>query len=76
MRKRKSHPLADQFSHDEMDQIKRYGQALGSGVTPFDEEVEKHLSDYEAKRKKMEAAMGAADQGCKVRQSPPNSSQT
>jgi hypothetical protein len=31
---------------DEMDQIKRYGQALGGGVTPFDEEVE--LAGYEA----------------------------
>jgi hypothetical protein len=46
--KKKSHPIADQFSDDEMDQIKRYGQALGGGVTPFDEEVERHLPGYEA----------------------------
>jgi hypothetical protein len=58
MRKKKSHPVTDQFSHEDMEQIKRYGQALSGGVTPFDEEVEKHLADYEAKRKKMKAAKG------------------
>jgi hypothetical protein len=46
MRKKKSHPIADQFSDDEMNQIKRYGQAIGGGVTPFDEEVERHLAGY------------------------------
>jgi hypothetical protein len=59
MARKKSHPLADQFSDDEMDQIKRYGQALGSGVTPFDEEVERHLAHYKSTRKKMEAAKAA-----------------
>jgi hypothetical protein len=43
MGKKNSHPVANQFSDDEMDQIKRYGQALSGGVTPFGEEVEKHL---------------------------------
>jgi hypothetical protein len=28
-----------------MEQIKRYGQALSGGVTPFDEEVERCLSE-------------------------------
>jgi hypothetical protein len=55
VRKKKSHPVADQFSNDEMDQIKRYGQALSGGVTPFDDEVERHLARYDAKRKKTEA---------------------
>jgi hypothetical protein len=27
-----------------VEQIKRYGQALSGGVTPFDEEVERHLA--------------------------------
>ena len=56
MPKKKSHPVADQFSDDEMGQIKRYGEALNGGVTAFDEEVERHLARYEANRKKMEAA--------------------
>ena len=59
MPKKKSHPVTDQFSDEDMEQIKRYGQALGDGVTPFDEEVERHLARYEADRKKMEAAAGA-----------------
>jgi hypothetical protein len=60
--RRKSDPVADQFSDDEMEQIKRYGQGLSGGVTPFDEGVERHLARYEAKRKRMEAARGAAYQ--------------
>jgi hypothetical protein len=56
--KKKSHPIAEQFSDEDMEQIKRCGQALSGGVTPFDEEVEKHLADYEAKRRKMKAAKG------------------
>ena len=40
MRKKKLHPIADQFSDDEMNQIKHYGQMLAAGVTPFDEAVE------------------------------------
>jgi hypothetical protein len=56
MRKKKSHPLADQFSDDEVDQIKRYGQALSGSPTSFDEEVEKNLRKIEARKKKMKAA--------------------
>jgi hypothetical protein len=59
MAERQSHPVADRFSDDEMEQIKRYGQALSGGVTPFDEEVERHLASYEANRKNMEAAKAA-----------------
>jgi hypothetical protein len=54
MRKKKSHPVTDQFSEEDIDQIKRCGQALSGGVTPFDEEVERHLARYEANRKKNE----------------------
>jgi hypothetical protein len=60
MRKKKSHPVADQFSDHEMDRVKRYGQALSGGVTPFDEEVERHLAHYEARRKKMKAVKDSA----------------
>jgi hypothetical protein len=56
MPKKKLHPFADQFSDDEMDRVMRYGQALGGGVTPFDEEIERHLARYEANRKKKGAA--------------------
>jgi hypothetical protein len=52
MRKEKSHAVADQFSDDDMAQIKRYGQALGGSPTPFDEEVEKYLRSIEANKKK------------------------
>lgn len=47
------HAISDQFSDDELAQIKRYGQALGGSPTPFDEEVEKHLRNIEANKKKM-----------------------
>ena len=47
--------VADHFSDEETEQIKRYGQALSGGVTPFDEEVERHLARYESNRKKMKA---------------------
>ena len=53
MRQKKLHPVADQFSDDEMAQIKRYGQALGGSPTPFDEEVEKYLRSIEANKKKL-----------------------
>jgi hypothetical protein len=33
----------DQFNDGDMNQIKRIGQALGAGPTPFSEEVERHL---------------------------------
>ena len=52
MRKKKSHPVADQFSDDETDQVERYGQALGGSPTPFDEEVEKHLRKIQANKKR------------------------
>jgi hypothetical protein len=60
MRKKKLHRIVDQFSNEDMEQIKRYGQALSGGVTPFDEEVERHLARYEANRKKMKDGRGAA----------------
>jgi len=41
----KSEPVADQFGDDEMDRIKRYGQALGGSPTEFDEEVERCLNE-------------------------------
>ena len=59
MARKKLHQIADQFSNDEMEQIKRYGEALSSWVTQFDEEVERHLARYEANRKNMEAAKAA-----------------
>jgi hypothetical protein len=43
MRKKRSHPVVEQFSDEDMEQIKRYGQALSGGVAPFDQEVERHL---------------------------------
>jgi hypothetical protein len=67
MRKKKLHPIADQFSDDGMNQIKHFGQMLGGGVTPFDEEVEKELeirqAAKEANAKKMRVAQtGGGDQ--------------
>ena len=58
MRKKKSHPVLDNFSDADLKQIKRYGRALSGGVTPFDEEVQRHLARYEATRKEMKAARG------------------
>ena len=66
MAKKKQSPedVAGQFSDDEMDQIKRYGQALGGKPTPFDEEVESHLAGMEANAAKMRAAQtGGASLG-------------
>jgi hypothetical protein len=37
-----SHPIADQFSDDEMEQLQRHGQAMGS-PSDFSDEVEKAL---------------------------------
>jgi hypothetical protein len=45
------------FTDQEMEQIKRFGQALGGAVTPFDEEVELYLARYE------EARLRAAQNG-------------
>jgi hypothetical protein len=50
MPKKKSHPIADQFSDDEMAQIKRFGEALGGKPTAFDEEVERYLDAMEKNR--------------------------
>ncbi len=65
MAKKKQSPedIASQFSDDEMEGIKRYGQALGGKPTPFDEEVEEHLTGMEANAAKMRAAQtGGGDQ--------------
>jgi hypothetical protein len=61
MAKQQNQQEQPQFSDTELAQIKRYGQALG-GVTPFDEEVERHLTElgsherHEANFRKMQAA--------------------
>jgi hypothetical protein len=52
MRKKKSHPIAEQFSDEDMERIKRYGQALSGSPTSFDEEVEKYLRKIEANKKR------------------------
>jgi hypothetical protein len=58
-KKKQSHEdVANQFSDQEMDQIKHYGQMLGGGVTPFDEAVEEALNKREA------AEMNAAKMPC------------
>jgi hypothetical protein len=54
MRKKKPHPVTDQFSDEDMEQIKRYGQALSGSPSSFDEEVERHLARYEANSKDIE----------------------
>ena len=59
---------ADQFSDEEMEQVKRYGQALGGGPTPFDEEVQRGLDRHaeraqEANAAKMHAAQTGGDTG-------------
>jgi hypothetical protein len=56
---------ADQFSDDQMEQIQRYGQALGGGITPFDEELERelpklHPGEAEKKRRMAPAIPGEA----------------
>ena len=71
MPKNKSHPIADQFSDDEMRRIKRYGEALGGKPTPFDEEVERWVQIYERHYAKMCAALtwGSLDKGsCEMEQ--------
>ena len=40
------------YRHDEMNQIKHYGQTLGGAVTPFDEAVEEALNKRQAARGK------------------------
>jgi hypothetical protein len=41
----KSPPEAQEFSDSEMEQVKRFGQALGGSPTDFDEEVERCLNE-------------------------------
>jgi hypothetical protein len=36
----------DHFTDSEMEQVKRFGQALSEAPTDFDEEVEKRLADH------------------------------
>ena len=57
------HPIADQFSDDEMEQMKRFGQALGGAPTDFDEEVEKALDSRARAREASAAKMKAAATG-------------
>jgi hypothetical protein len=63
MPKKKSHPIVDQFSDDDMNQIKHFGQMLGGGVTPFDEAVEEALNKREAAREANAKKMKAAQTG-------------
>ena len=64
MPKKKQKPsVADQFSDEEMGQIGHMGRMMSGGVTPFDEEVEKHLNRREAEEanaSKMRAAQTGA----------------
>jgi hypothetical protein len=53
------HPAAGAFSDDEMEQVKRFGQALGGQPSAFDEDVEKALAKHYPKEfsaEKMHAA--------------------
>jgi hypothetical protein len=63
MRKKKLHPIADQFSDDDMNQIEHFGQMLSGGVTPFDEAVEEALNKREVARKANAKKMKAAQTG-------------
>lgn len=49
-----THPIADQFSDDEMEQVQRYGQAL-STPSDFSDEVEKELNKRGAYERHREA---------------------
>ncbi len=65
--------VADQFSDPEMEQIQRYGQALQGGVTPFDEEVERHLQEsgaYERAQARAREANAAKMQAARTGGSP------
>jgi hypothetical protein len=58
---------AEQFSDPEMEQIKRFGQALGGQPTDFDEQVEEALNKRERAREanaqKMRAAQTSGSTG-------------
>ncbi len=58
-KKKTTHPAA-QFDDSEMDQIKRYGQALGGQPTDFDEQVESALNERQRAREAGAAKMHAA----------------
>jgi hypothetical protein len=65
----RQHPTSDKFSDQEMDQVKRYGEALGSS-SEFSDEVEKELEKrgayqrhQEAGTAKMRAAQTAGSTG-------------
>ena len=55
--------VTDQFSDDEMNQIKHYGQMLGGGVTPYDEAVEEALNKRQAAREANAKNMRVAQTG-------------
>src|SRR6266436_2554645 len=61
-KKKKPHP-AEQFSDPEMEQVKRYGQALGGAPTDFDEQVETALNERQRAREAGAAKMHAAQTG-------------
>jgi hypothetical protein len=63
--------VAGQFSDEEMEQLKRYGQALGGGPSAFDEEVEKHLAGHEAHYAKMRAAQTGGASADEMALAPP-----
>jgi hypothetical protein len=54
-KQRQEQSPADQFSDEDMERIKHYGEALGGKATPFDEEVERHLEYHERHYAKMRA---------------------
>src|SRR5258706_16414246 len=61
-KKKAPHP-AEQFGDSEMEQIKRYGQALGGQPTDFDEQVESALNERQRAREANAAKMHAAQTG-------------
>jgi hypothetical protein len=63
MPKKPKPSAADQFSDEDMHQIKHYGQMLGGGVTPFDEAVEEALNKREANEEASAKKMHAAQTG-------------
>ena len=69
MSKKVSHPVADQFSDDEMAQMKRYGQAQLGG-TDFSAEVEKELVKLQRKREANAGKMKATQTGGSLRRGP------
>ncbi len=60
MAKKQQQSPAAGFSDPEMDQIKRYGQALGGAPTDFSEQVETALNERQRAREAGAAKMHAA----------------